>query len=287
MTEPAITEEELIEGYGGRNGTQFPLNSFREAAVQLRRPFTPQAVKFKVQATWPKKEPTGGLIVSYIDARLVAERLNLVVPHLWFDSYESVDKPNFLRCALTIDGITRTDVGQGDGKGLYSDALKRAAVKFGVGVSLYAVPKMILNVKDGHLAVKGTGERTSVVLTPSGEARVRELYTSWLSTSGIQAFGQPLDHGDAADAVGDVEAEAPPLESEPEQEHIPEDRAAQLEDMLHETGWSVAKVKMQLGAAGAQDTSDVKAALRSLTAAQEEALRPAINAAIDARSEND
>lgn len=182
--------------------TAFPLDSFKDAAIVLRRPFTPAAVKFKVQATFGKPTLTGGLIVGYIDARLVVERLNLIVPHLWHDAYEPAGKN--LLCRLTVDNITRWDVGEGVGKGLYSDALKRAGVKFGVGVSLYAIPKTILNVKDGHLkAYKDT-----LMMTPAGEARARELYAGWLTAHGAKAFGDPLDHGDADGAQGDPE-EAP------------------------------------------------------------------------------
>ena len=183
----------------------FPVDSFREAAPHLRRPFTPAAVKFKVQATWPKQNPTGGLIVSYIDARLVVERLNLIVPHLWHDAYEPQDR--HLICHLTVDGITRSDVGEGIVKGLYSDALKRAAVKFGVGVSLYATPKMMLSVDDGHLKSRRTRDGESLVLTPKGESHVRFLYAKWLEAHGSHAFGEPLDHGDTEGAQGDVEAE--------------------------------------------------------------------------------
>lgn len=188
-----------------RNGADpaevvFPLDSFREAATHLRRPFTPAAVKFKVQATWP----TGGLIVAYIDARLVVERLNLIVPDRWADEYQTIGS-GLMWCHLTVDGITRKDVGEGQGKGLVSDALKRAAVKFGVGVSLYAIPKMMLNVSDGHLKPR----KDTLELTPSGETHVRNLYAAWLDVHGRQAFGGPLDHGDSEQAQGDTEVEPP------------------------------------------------------------------------------
>lgn len=188
---------------------QFPLDTFSDAAPHLRRPFTSQAVKFKVQATWPKDTPTGGLIVSYIDARLVVERLNLIIPGRWSDHYDHAEK-GFMWCHLTVDGITRSDVGEGTGKGLVSDALKRAAVKFGIGVSLYAVPKMILNVSDGYLKSRRARDGATLELTPNGLARVRDLYAGWLDTRGVQAFGQPLDHGDAEGAQGDIEADDPP-----------------------------------------------------------------------------
>lgn len=188
--------------------SELPVNSYREAAPLLRQPFTPAAVKFKVQATWPKENPNGALIVCYIDARLAVERLNKVCPQLWSDAYSPVDAKT-MWCHLTVDGITRSDVGEGEKKGLVSDALKRAAVKFGVGVSLYATTKIILNLKDDHLKTVRTSKGPSLALTPSGEQRCRDIYSKWLKDHGEQAFGEPLDHGDVEEAVGDHEADGP------------------------------------------------------------------------------
>lgn len=190
---------------GARNGAsshdEFPVESFKAAAPHLRRPFTPAAVKWKVQATWSG----GALIVGYIDARLVVERLNLVCPHLWMDEYQPVDGDR-LMCRLTIDGITRHDIGEGyQGKGLWSDAFKRAAVKFGVGVSLYAIPQTFLNEQQGHLKKRKDG----YVLTPDGERACRDRYAAWLETVGTSGFGVPLDHGDVEGSQGDAEAPEP------------------------------------------------------------------------------
>lgn len=186
---------------------EFPVDTFKEAAKHLRRPFTPAAVRFKVQATWPKDAPESALIVSYIDARLVVERLNLICPHLWHDEYQRADEG--LLCHLTVDGIRRTDLGSDyQGKGLFSDALKRAGVKFGIGVSLYATPQIILSTRDNLVKQKQLGGKKSLVITPNGEARCRQLYTQWLENVGTQGFGEPLDHGDAEEAVGDHEAAA-------------------------------------------------------------------------------
>ena len=56
---------------------------------ELRRPFTPEAIKWKVQATGPKGKPsTWGMVVPYIDARLVIERLDEVAPGEWGDRTE-------------------------------------------------------------------------------------------------------------------------------------------------------------------------------------------------------
>lgn len=255
----------------------FPVDSFRDAAPHLRRPFTPAAVKFKVQATWPKQNPTGGLIVSYIDARLAVERLNLIVPHLWHDEYEPVGRA--LVCRLTVDGITRQDVGQEQGgiKGLYSDAFKRAAVKFGIGVSLYATPKMILSTNDGHLKTRRTRDGESLELTPKGESHVRFLYSKWLEAHGVQAFGDPLDHGDVEGAQGDAEVEGEDVEApaaeqpQPEPVLLPDASVTLVLDAIKRAAMGTQWVRGQLVAVGAQHVPEgaiTKGTIQRLTPEQ-------------------
>ncbi|RTH01947.1 Rad52/22 double-strand break repair protein, partial [Thermus scotoductus] len=54
-----------------------------------------------------------------------------------------------VRCRLTILGITKEDVGEGDSlKAAFSDALKRAAVKFGVSRYLYSLPSQWVDLDD-------------------------------------------------------------------------------------------------------------------------------------------
>jgi hypothetical protein len=194
----------------------FPCETFREAAQHLRRPFTPAAVKFKPQSVLGD-DGKGVLCVAYIDARLVYERLNLVMPHLWRDDYRAVGD-GLMWCDLTVDGITRKDVGEGKGKALVSDALKRAAVHFGVGVSLYAIPQQRIwkdtSGSSGKLVsiwaagTKQNGKpKFDARIEDAGQAHLRNVYEHWLEVVGIKAFGQPLDHGDVIDAQGDADAE--------------------------------------------------------------------------------
>jgi hypothetical protein len=182
-----------------------PVDTLAEALPRLRRPFTPAAVKFKVQATWPG----GALVVSYIDARLVMDRLDMVVGENWEPAYEPTNS-GLMWCHLTVCGITRRDVGEGTGKGLVSDSLKRAGVLFGIGRSLYAVPK--LRVYENDRGGQPTDflevdSRDKYRLSPKGEHRARSDYEAWLKAVGEEAFGEPLDHGDAEDSQGDAEIE--------------------------------------------------------------------------------
>lgn len=119
----------------------------RAIARALAEPFPIAEIGFKPQAT----DKAGGRAkpVAYIDARNVMDRLDAVVgPDGWEDSYQPLEGGCFL-CTLRVrlgdHWVTRMDVGgeseqadDGDRrKAAVSDALKRAAVKFGVGRYLY------------------------------------------------------------------------------------------------------------------------------------------------------
>ncbi len=96
-----------------------------------------------------KTRPQAHRQLSYITARTVMNRLDDVLgPENWWDSYLPLE--HSVLCTLTVrlpDGSTiskqdaggyagMTDQGDDDKSG-YSDAFKRAAVKFGVGRYLY------------------------------------------------------------------------------------------------------------------------------------------------------
>jgi len=114
-------------------------------AAVLAAPFDPTEVKFKPQSISGNR----ALAVPYIDARLVAERLDLAVGLAnWQDAYDfRGDGSVICRLSVRLEGewITKEDVGapseqpdEGDRqKGAVSDALKRAAVKYGIGRYLY------------------------------------------------------------------------------------------------------------------------------------------------------
>jgi Rad52/22 family double-strand break repair protein len=96
-----------------------------------------------------KSRPQGGRNLSYITARDVMNRLDDVLgPASWWDAY--TPGQNSVMCHLTVelpDGstVTKTDAGAyagmadagDDDKSGFSDAFKRAAVKFGIGRHLY------------------------------------------------------------------------------------------------------------------------------------------------------
>lgn len=181
----------------------------------LRAPFTPEAVMWKVQ-TNPKQRQNGwgkGVAACFIDARLVSERLNHAVgddgwqsAHRDLRQLQSGEGFAFsVECTLAVGKAAHSDVGYGSGKdpevalkGAYSDALKRAAVHFGIGASLYAVPKQWLDV--GQLKQMGN----SFVMPRETEAQLRRNYAQWvMQPAVVERFGRPIDHGEllAAQAV--------------------------------------------------------------------------------------
>jgi hypothetical protein len=107
--------------------------------------FDPDEVKWKPQSVKGNR----ALAICYVDARCVMDRLDDVVGVAgWQTQYQQVGPASFeCRLSVRIDGewIIKTDVGntsdqpdEGDQvKAAYSDAIKRAAVHFGIGRYLY------------------------------------------------------------------------------------------------------------------------------------------------------
>jgi hypothetical protein len=103
------------------------------------------------------KDKTKAKVGSYIDARAVMDRLDTVLgPTGWQTSYTVKDEQTkAVECQLSIrdggDWVTRADVGYPNEsrdadnpekepyKAAYSDALKRAAVQFGIGRYIYSL----------------------------------------------------------------------------------------------------------------------------------------------------
>jgi hypothetical protein len=120
----------------------------RALTAALAAPFEPKDVKFKPQMV----KGTRCLAMAYIDARLIQDRLDDVLgAENWEDAFKLLPDGSVmcrLRLKLGDRWITKTDVGSpseqpdsGDRlKAAVSDALKRAAVKFGIGRYLYRLP---------------------------------------------------------------------------------------------------------------------------------------------------
>ena len=106
--------------------------------------FPKDAISWRAQSV--TKDGTKAMALAYIDARDVMDRLDSVCGASdWQDRYEFHGSRTICYLSIRVDGewITKAD-GAGDSdveaeKGAISDALKRAAVKWGIGRYLYAL----------------------------------------------------------------------------------------------------------------------------------------------------
>lgn len=116
---------------------------------KLKAPFPVEKLSWRVgqKTNWDKvkncpkddTKPVKAMMLVYIDARDVQDRLDEVCGFNWENEFKSVNGRT--TCRITINGISRED-GAGDTdfeaeKGGLSDAFKRAAVQWGVGRYLY------------------------------------------------------------------------------------------------------------------------------------------------------
>lgn len=138
--------------------TQYP-----DIFAALAAPFASNEVKVRLQT---------GRQLHYVTARTVMNRLDSILgPENWWDSYQPLE--HSVLCTLTIrlpDGSTlsKSDAGgyagmsdQGDDdKSGYSDAFKRAAVKFGVARYLYrdGVPEFVRERVGPNVEASGVAE---------------------------------------------------------------------------------------------------------------------------------
>jgi hypothetical protein len=116
----------------------------------LAAPFHPEEVRFKPGVVSGNR----ALALAYVDARAIQDRLDEVLGVTgWQDEYECLPDGSVvcrLHLRLGAEWITKMDVGgqseqpdEGDRrKAAFSDALKRAAVKFGIGRYLYRLPQL-------------------------------------------------------------------------------------------------------------------------------------------------
>lgn len=120
----------------------------KDIQKKLAEPFPIKVVGWKPQSVKGNR----AMALAYIDARDVEDRLdNVVGIGAWKDHYDVLADGSVV-CQLSVrlegEWITKTDVGSqseqpdsGDRmKSAFSDALKRAAIKFGIGRYLYSLP---------------------------------------------------------------------------------------------------------------------------------------------------
>ncbi len=117
----------------------------REIEHKLKEPFATDDVEFRISHV--HKNNTRATVLAYITSRAVMDRLDAILGvDGWHDAYEVID--GGVICTLTLKigdtWVTKQDTAPFTNiealKGGFSDSLKRAAVKFGIGRYLYQLP---------------------------------------------------------------------------------------------------------------------------------------------------
>jgi hypothetical protein len=121
--------------------TEQPLQTMKLTAEDLKKlsaPFPKDKIGIKVATI--SKQGDKAMLVPYLQHTYVADRIEEVDPS-WSSAIISEtygQKGCATSMALTIKGVTRANVGEGDEpKGAASDALKRCAMLFGIGRDFY------------------------------------------------------------------------------------------------------------------------------------------------------
>lgn len=161
----------------------------------LSAPFPPESIEWRVGPTNAKSkfrkegEPVKGQPLCYIDARTVMDRLDSICgPDGWQCNY-TAGATGSIVCNLGIriggewiwkaDGAGATDM-EGE-KGMLSDALKRAAVRWGIGRYLY-------DIKAPWVPLESRGDSHFI-----GEAEIKKLGGLHEETAKHLGWGNPTD----------------------------------------------------------------------------------------------
>jgi hypothetical protein len=118
--------------------------TFAAILAELAKPFDPAVVEFKPGAV--ARNEARALALAYVDSREYMRRLDDADP-TWSDAYEVLGATTVV-CRLTVNGVTRTDLGHKaeveDNRltAAAAQAFKRACTKFGLGRYLYGLPQV-------------------------------------------------------------------------------------------------------------------------------------------------
>src|SRR2546421_684353 len=164
-------EQEFItaEEYAEQSVAQVVPLSFTKTLSTLKQPIDPRLIK--TREGWRDRQGNQHL-VEYVEWHTVADILDRVAP-TWSHSVRGIVQIGDMvavTVALTIDGVTREGVGTGTAdnetgiKKAEHDALKRAAIKFGIARELYQLESDV--VEGGGLGTGGYAQSISFPRDP-------------------------------------------------------------------------------------------------------------------------
>ena len=132
--------------------------SYQQIMEELAKPLDLKDIEWRVQSAVAKNG--GGyrlLVLPYVTSRAIMNRLDKVVGAFWKDQYQPIGQSTAgFRCILSLkigdEWVSREDAAELTDiepiKGGYSNALKRAGAKWGIGRYLYRLPQYWVDVKE-------------------------------------------------------------------------------------------------------------------------------------------
>ena len=143
VQQPAAEQEFITaEEYAEQSSAQVVPLAFTSTLRQLKQPVDPKLIK--TREGWTDRNGNKHM-VEYVEWHTVADLLDRIAP-TWSHSVRGIVQIGDMvavTAAITIDGVTREGVGTGTAesemgiKKAEHDALKRAAIKFGIARELY------------------------------------------------------------------------------------------------------------------------------------------------------
>lgn len=138
---------------------------------KLSEPLNENDIELRVGNVFKYGNKYGMQILCYKTARVDSHRLDEAVGALNWKNRFFHDKNNLLCCEISIycsekkEWVSKIDVGTESytekEKGLYSDAFKRAAFKWGIGTELYNMADIVIfDINQNDIKEKSNGNRT-------------------------------------------------------------------------------------------------------------------------------
>lgn len=170
----------------------------------------PKLTQKKDKSNYMKKGIQVAMCLAHLDSRHIQNRLDEVLgPFGWSDDYVPGPIGNSIKCYLTIKmedkEVTKSDVGVPSAfdkeKGAISDALKRAAVKYGIGRYLYSFEARWIPF-DGYKTVGSNQEQISELVALSNQYNTSTEAEICQSVSDKRAsYFEELTVGEAVQAI--------------------------------------------------------------------------------------
>lgn len=192
----------------------------KELLTQLQAPFKPEEIEWRVQSATVNDRGTQLLVLPYITSRSIMKRLDDVFGGFWQSNFDKVVVGNqeAFTCRLSIkiggEWITRSDASAVSDieavKGGHSNALKRAAVHWGIGRYLYDLDSVWVPLKqrgkhyvNGNFKVRGNNQHLK----------------GYFDTPSLPSWALPTGTAKQGSHQQPTQKETPPKSKSPEDQH--------------------------------------------------------------------